>query len=193
MGSEMCIRDSLEEVFEEQVDYANSQIVELAIDGNHIVAVVDVGPVHRTILIDTVSGSQLLLSDPVWPSSSPSISGENVAFLQIPRFDPTAEPDDLLTARDVFLHDIEENRTLQLTIDDDVDQSNPQVLESNVAWIESQEDGTLEIRMHALEETFEPYSSVVLQSSIVLLIPMMILYAFQSSNESMRSNSRRED
>mgnify|MGYP003311871865 FL=1 len=150
------VDEHLEEVFEEQVDYANSQIVELAIDGNHIVAVVDVGPVHRTILIDTVSGSQLLLSDPVWPSSSPSISGENVAFLQIPRFDPTAEPDDLLTARDVFLHDIEENRTLQLTIDDDVDQSNPQVLESNVAWIESQEDGTLEIRMHALEETFEP-------------------------------------
>ena len=187
------VDEHLEEVFEEQVDYANSQIVELAIDGNHIVAVVDVGPVHRTILIDTVSGSQLLLSDPVWPSSSPSISGENVAFLQIPRFDPTAEPDDLLTARDVFLHDIEENRTLQLTIDDDVDQSNPQVLESNVAWIESQEEGSLEIRMHALEETFEPYSSVVLQSSIVLLIPMMILYAFQSANESMRSNGRRED
>ena len=187
------VDEHLEEVFEEQVDYANSQIVELAIDGNHIVAVVDVGPVHRTILIDTVSGSQLLLSDPVWPSSSPSISGENVAFLQIPRFDPTAEPDDLLTARDVFLHDIEENRTLQLTIDDDVDQSNPQVLESNVACIESQEEGSLEIRMHALEETFEPYSSVVLQSSIVLLIPMMILYAFQSANESIRSNGRRED
>jgi len=82
---------------------------------------------------------------------------------------------------------------LQLTIDDEVDQSNPQVLKSNVAWIESQEDGDLEIRMYALEETFEPYSSVVLQSSIVLLIPMMILYAFQSANESSRFNFRREN
>jgi hypothetical protein len=41
--------------------------------------------------------------------------------LQIPRFDPTVEPEDLLIARDVFLHDIDENLTVQLTIDDDVD------------------------------------------------------------------------
>ena len=99
----------------------------------------------------------------------------------------------MLTARDIFLHNIEENRTLQLTIDDDVDQYNPQVLETNLAWIESLDDGTLEIRMHALEETFEPYSSVVLQSSIVLLIPMMILYAFQSANGSSKANGRREN
>ena len=187
------VDEFLEDLFEERVDYSNSTIVDLVMEGDYIVAVVDVGPVNRTILIDLRTGTQILLSDPVWPSSSPSISGGNVAFLQIPRFDPTAEDDDLLTARDVFLHDIDENRTLQLTIDDEVDQSNPQVLKSNVAWIESQEDGDLEIRMYALEETFEPYSSVVLQSSIVLLIPMMILYAFQSANVSSKANGRREN
>ncbi len=187
------VDEFLEDLFEERVDYSNSTIVDLVMEGDYIVAVVDVGPVNRTILIDLRTGTQILLSDPVWPSSSPSISGGNVAFLQIPRFDPTAEDDDLLTARDVFLHDIVENRTLQLTIDDEVDQSNPQVLKSNVAWIESQEDGDLEIRMYALEETFEPYSSVVLQSSIVLLIPMMILYAFQSANGSSKVNGRREN
>ena len=187
------VDEFLENLFEEPVDYSNSTIVDLVMEGDYIVAVVDIGPVNRTILIDLRTGAQLLLSDPVWPSSSPSILGGTVAFLQIPRFDPTAEDDDLLTARDVFLHDIDENRTLQLTIDEEVDQSNPQVLNSNVAWIESQEDGDLEIRMYALEETFEPYSSVVLQSSIVLLIPMMILYAFQSANESSRVNLRREN
>ena len=187
------VDEFLEDLFEERVDYSNSTIVDLVMEGDYIVAVVDVGPVNRTILIDLRTGTQILLSDPVWPSSSPSISEGNVAFLQIPRFDPTAEDDDLLTARDVFLHDIVENRTLQLTIDDEVDQSNPQVLKSNVAWIESQEDGDLEIRMYALEETFEPYSSVVLQSSIVLLIPMMILYAFQSANVSSKANGRREN
>ena len=187
------VDEFLEDLFEERVDYTNSTIVDLVMEDDHIVAVVDIGPVNRTILIDLRTGAQILLSDPVWPSSSPSISEGNVAFLQIPRFDPTAEDDDLLTARDVFLHDIDENRTLQLTIDDEVDQSNPQVLKSNVAWIESQEDGDLEIRMYALEETFEPYSSVVLQSSIVLLIPMMILYAFQSANVSSKANGRREN
>ncbi len=178
------VDEHLEEVFGIAVDYASSEVVDIEMDGNHVVVVVDVGPVNRTILIDTISGSQLLLSDPVWPSSSPSIAHGRVAFLQIPRFDPTTEPEDLLTARDVFLHDIDENLTVQLTIDDDVDQSNPQILQSNVAWIEGHNDEGFEIRMHALEETFEPYSSVVLQSSIVLLIPLIILYAFQSTNSS---------
>ena len=192
-NTDPLIDAQIEEFFGEAVNYSSSRIVELAMDGNYIVAVIDLGPVNRTILIDTATGSQMLLSDPLWPSSSPSISGNNVVFLQIPRFDPTASPDDLLTARDVFLHDIQENRTLQLTNDPEVDQYNPQVLESNVAWIESQEDEGLEIRMYALEETFEPYSSVVLQSSIVLLIPMMVLYAFQTTNESSRANVQRKD
>ncbi len=192
-NTDPLIDAQIEEFFGEAVNYSSSRIVELAMDGNHIVAVIDIGPVHRTVLIDTATGSQMLLSDPLWPSSSPSISGNNVVFLQIPRFDPTASPDDLLTARDVFLHDIQDNRTLQLTNDPEVDQYNPQVLESNVAWIESQEDEGLEIRMYALEETFEPYSSVVLQSSIVLLIPMMVLYAFQTANESSRANVQRKD
>ncbi len=185
------IDEHLEDVFGIEVNYSTSSVVDLDMDSHWIVAVVDVGPVNRVILIDTASGSQLLLSDPVWPASAPSISDGRVAFLQIPRFDPTAEPEDQLTARDVFLHDIEENRTVQLTIDEDVDQSNPQVLHSTVAWIESNEDEEVEIRMHALEETFEPYSSVVLQSAIVLLIPLMILYAFQGAADA-RGPIRRE-
>lgn len=186
------IDEHLEDVFGIEVNYSSSSVVELSMDGHWVVAVVDVGPVNRVILIDTASGSQLLLSDPVWPASSPSIANGRVAFLQIPRFDPTAEPEDLLTARDVFVHDIDENRTVQLTIDDDVDQSNPQVLQTAVAWIESSEDEDVEIRIHALEETFEPYSSVVLQSAIVLLIPLMVLYAFQTSADA-RGPIRRED
>ena len=126
--ADQVVDEHLEEVFGIAVDYASSEVVDIEMDGNYIVAVVDVGPVNRTMLIDTISGSQLLLSDPVWPSSSPSIAHGRVAFLQIPRFDPTVEPEDLLIARDVFLHNIDENLTVQLTIDDDVDQSNPQVL-----------------------------------------------------------------
>lgn len=185
------IDEHLSEVFGIEVNYSTSTIVGLEMDSHWIVALVDVGPVNRVILIDTASGSQLMLSDPVWPASSPSIAQGQVAFLQIPRFDPTAEPEDQLTARDVFLHDIDENFTLQLTIDDEVDQSNPQVLQSAVAWIESTDGEDVEIRIYALEETFEPYSSVVLQSAIVLLIPLLVLYAFQISTQA-RGPVRRE-
>jgi membrane-associated phospholipid phosphatase len=182
----------LEETYGMPVDYLNSTIVEMEMDSRWLVAVVDVGPVNRTILVDTVSGDQVMLSDPVWPSSSPSLALGQVAFLQIPRFDPTAEPEDRLTARDVFLHDIGENRTSQLTLDDDVDQSQPQVLRENVAWIEEDSDGLLEIRMYILEETFEPYSSVVLQTAIVMLIPLIVLWAFQASRDHARGESARD-
>lgn len=182
----------LEETYGMPVDYPNSTIVEMEMDSRWLVAVVDVGPVNRTILVDTVSGDQVMLSDPVWPSSSPSLALGQVAFLQIPRFDPTAEPEDRLTARDVFLHDIGENRTSQLTLDDDVDQSQPQVLRENVAWIEEDSDGLLEIRMYILEETFEPYSSVVLQTAIVMLIPLIVLWAFQASRDHARGESARD-
>ena len=49
-------------------------------------------------------------------SNPTMISGEFQKFM------PTIEPGDLLTARDVFLHDIDENLTVQLTIDDEDDQ-----------------------------------------------------------------------
>ncbi len=173
----------LEDVFEEPIDYSNSTIVELVMEGDYIVAVVDIGPVNRTILIDLREGTQLLLSDPIWPSSSVSIGHGKVSFLQIPRYDPTIPQENRLSANDVFLHDIELNKTTQLTIDEEVDQTQPQVLISGVAWIEESEDGEIEIRIHSLEETFEPYSSVILQSAILMLIPLLVLRAFQTARE----------
>ena len=149
-------------------------------------AVINIGPINRTVLIDIVSGEQLLLSDPVWPSSSISLAHGKVAFLQIPRFDPTLDEDDLLTARELFLHDISENRTKQLTFDEELDQSQPQILNSAVAYLQEDDDGEVKIHLFLLGETFEPYSSIILQSAIVLLIPLIILRAFQSSLESRK-------
>ncbi len=179
--------EHLEDTFEIPVNYTNSTIVELEFDSRWIAAVVDIGPLNRTVLIDTISGDQLILSDSVWPSSSVSLAHGKVAFLQIPRFDPTQDEEDQLTARDVFLHDIAENRTKQLTIDEDIDQSQPQVLNSAVAYLQEDEDGEVNIHLFALEETFEPYSSVVLQSAIVIIIPLMVLLAFQSALENKKS------
>ena len=180
----------LTEVFGEPVEYTNATIVQLEVDSRWIAAVIDVGPVNRTILIDTISGEQRMLSDPVWPSSSVSLGHGKVSFLQIPRYDPTINEQDRLSASDVFLHDIEENRTTQLTIDEEVDQTYPQVLMSGVAWIEESSNGEIEIRIHSLEETFEPYSSVILQSSILMLIPLIVLRAFQSAREKRISVNR---
>ena len=105
-----------------------------------------------------------------------------VAFLQIPLWDPSLDPEDIATNRDVYLHEIADNTTLSITHDEDVDQSDPQVLLNNVAWVEVDADGVSALTVYS-EETFEPYSSVILQSAILMLIPLIFLWAYQATSE----------
>ena len=172
----------LEQVSGVAVDYENAEVVDIAMDPMWVTAVVDVGPVNRTILINILTGEQTMISEPVWPSSSPSVAHGRVAFLQIPLWDPSLDPEDIVTNRDVYLHEIADNTTLAITHDEDVDQSDPQVLLNNVAWVEVDTDGVSVLTVYS-EETFEPYSSVILQSAILMLIPLIFLWAYQATSE----------
>jgi len=172
----------LEQVSGVAVDYENAEVVDIAMDPMWVIAVVDVGPVNRTILINILTGEQTMISEPVWPSSSPSVAHGRVAFLQIPFWDPSLDPEDIATNRDVYLHEIADNTTLAITHDEDVDQSDPQVLLNNVAWVEVDADGVAALTVYS-EETFQPYSSVILQSAILMLIPLIFLWSYQATSE----------
>ena len=164
------------------IDHNNSTVIDLAMDSHWVVAVVDVGPVNRTVLIDTLSINQTLLSNPRWDSSSPSISNGRVAFLQVTRDDPSASPDEFARNNDVYVSDLVEGALIQLTHDEDVDQTQPQVLVDGVAWVAHNEDGTVEVIVHSLGEAIEPYSSLLLQASVVMLLPLLFVWAHQSAS-----------
>lgn len=166
-----------------EINYSISNVVDIAVDGQLIVAVVDVGPINRTVFADTVSGMQIMISTPIWESSSPSIGNGNVAFLQIPRFEPGSVNSDDSEANQVFIYQIESNQTEQLTFDEDESHSSPQALLGGVGWIETGSNGEAELKWYDLEETFEPYSSVILQTSVVLLIPLVFTWARQKQSE----------
>ncbi len=172
----------LEQVSGVAVDYENAEVVDIAMDPMWVTAVVDVGPVNRTILVNILTGEQTMISEPVWPSSSPSVAHGRVAFLQIPLWDPSLDPEDIVTNRDVYFHEIADNTTLAITFDEDVDQSDPQVLLNNVAWVEVDADGVSVLKVYS-EETFQPYSSVILQSAILMLIPLLFLWSYQAASE----------
>ena len=165
-----------------EINYSKSKIVDIAVDDQLIVAVVDVGPINRTVFADTVSGMQTMISTPIWESSSPSIGNGNVAFLQIPRFQPGAPNSENSEENQVFIYQIESNQTEQLTFDEDESHSSPQALLGGVGWIETS-NGEAELKWYNLEETFEPYSSVILQTSVVLLIPLVFTWARQKQSE----------
>jgi len=170
----------LEQLSGISVDYSNATVIDIDMSSSWLVAVVDIGPVNRTVLVNILTGDQRMLSDPLWDSSSPSVGSDRVAFLQIPFWDPNNP--DANTNHDVYLHDIESNSTLAITRDDDVNQMEPQVLLEEVAWIEVENGGEAVLKVYS-GETFEPYSSVILQSALVMLIPLLFLWAYQAASE----------
>ena len=173
----------LEELYEIPVDYNNSTIIDIEMEGSLIVVLVDVGPLNRLIMVDALTGNQEMISNPLWPSESPSIEGNYIAFLQRPITSPTINLDPENFNRDVFLWNIEDNNgRIQITLDD-LDQENPHVLDNGVTWIEIDENGDSELVIYSLEKTFEEYSSVVLQSAILLLIPLLLLLSHQVAIE----------
>ena len=178
----------LAQFYEIPVDYNNSTIIDIEMEGNLVVVLVDVGPLNRLILVDALTGNQEMISNPLWPSESPSIEGNYIAFLQRPIFSPTInlEPEDF--NRDVFIWNIEDNNgRVQITVDD-LDQENPHVLDNGVTWIEINENGDSKLVIYSLEKTFEEYSSVVLQSAILMLIPLLLLLSHQAAIEKRISN-----
>ena len=169
----------LEQISGIPVNYSNATVIDIDMSSSWMVAVVDVGPVNRTVLVDLLTGDQRMLSDPLWQSSSPSVGDGRVAFLQIAFWDPS---DNIVGTNDVYLHEIESNSTLAITHDDEVNQMGPQVLLEEVAWIEVGSDGESVLKVYS-GETFQPYSSVILQSAIVMLIPLLFLWAYQAASE----------
>jgi|TARA_B110001454_G_scaffold217965_2_gene244616 membrane-associated phospholipid phosphatase len=178
----------LERLYEIAVDYNNSTVLDIEMDGNFIVALVDVGPLNRLILIDILTGDQKMLSNPLWPAESPSIDGNYIAFLQRPITGSSPNFDPLSFNTEVFFWDIfNDNGRVQITYDD-FNQYHPDVLNNGITWITIDENGNSELVIYSLEKTFEEYSSVVLQSAILMLIPLLLVWAHQSAVEKRHQN-----
>ena len=173
----------LSESSDSPVVYDGASVVDIAIGSGAIVAVVDVGPVNRTVFVDIATGEQILLSTPIWESSSPSVGHGYVAFLQIPRFDPSGNSGQEGETNQVYLYEISANQTRQISFDEDRTHTSPQILIGGIGWIVTDSEGLSELNWHDLEETFEPYSSVLLQVSTVLLIPLLFIWASQNQSE----------
>ena len=161
------------------LDFNNSTVVELVMDSNWLIATVDVGPFNRTILVDTLSINQTLISNPRWDSSSASVGEGVVAFLQVTRDDPSQTVGSERN-NDVYLYDLNLRETVQITFDEDIDQSQPQSLFQGVAYIEENEQGIKVLELHSFEDKIEDRNELLLQASVLALIPLIFLWTIQS-------------
>ena len=168
------------------LDFQNSTVVELEMENNWLVATVDMGPFNRTILVDTLSINQTLISNPRWDSSSPTIGDGKVAFLQVTRDDLSLVGQNSERNNDVYVHDLSSGETQQYTFDENIDQTQPQILYDKLAYIQVNEQGTKELQLYSLTDTIEPRNSILLQASILALIPLLFLWTLQSYGASQR-------
>ena len=172
------------------LDFQNSTVVELEMENNWLVATVDLGPFNRTILVDTLSINQTLISNPRWDSSSPTIGDGKVAFLQVTRDDLSLTGQNSVRNNDVYVHDLSSGETQQYTFDENIDQTQPQILYDKLAYIQVNEQGTKELQLYSLTDTIEPRNSILLQASILALIPLLFLWTLQSYGASQRVTQR---
>jgi len=183
---EIDAQDTLSDttLFSEEIiiDYSNSTIKELIMDDKWLIALVDLGYMDRLVLVDIFTGNQTILGDPLWQSSSPSIYGNNIAFLQIPSWNPTVLNQESSDPSDVWLYDTTINQSSRLTYDS-INQLQPHALERSIVWTDEQNNGDLEVIVYPLEEIFRPYSSVLIQSAILMLIPLIFVWSSQSVRE----------
>ena len=155
------------------VDYNNATITDIALDANHLVALVNLSAIDRLVLVDLTSGEQRILGDPMFPVDAPSIGHGYVAW-QHHQFLISSNPMEMYLDWEVDYHDIEMNQSFQLHAEDEIDQLQPQVMEDHIAWLQVDEDNETEIRIFTLEVVLEPYSSNTLQL-FILLFPLLLL------------------
>ena len=164
------------------VDYQNATITEVALDENHLVALVNLSAIDRLVLVDLSSGEQRILGDPVFPVAAPSIGHGYVAW-QHHQFLISNNPSEMYLDWDVNYHDVEMNQSYQLNADDEIDQLQPQVMEDHIAWLQVDEDNETEIRVFTIEVVLEPYSSTTLQLFILLLPFLLLIWTGQRLKE----------
>ncbi|MBI88054.1 MAG: hypothetical protein CMB67_03385 [Euryarchaeota archaeon] len=162
------------------LEFKNSSVVELVMESNWLVATVDVGQFNRTILVDTLSFNQSIISNPRWDSSSPSIGNGIVAFLQVTRDDLNSIGDGSKRNNDLYVHYLESSQTDQLTNDEDVDQSLPQTLFNGIAFIEEDGQGQKTLGVHSFEDPIEDRNRLLLQATVLVMIPLIFLWVTQS-------------
>ena len=164
------------------VDYQNATVTDIALDKGHLVALVNLSAIDRLVLVDLSTGEQRILGDPVFPVAAPSIGHGYVAW-QHQQFLMSNNPLDRYRDWEVDYHDIVANQSYQLHAEDEIDQIEPQVMEDHIAWLQVDEDNETEIRIFTTEVVLEPYSSNVLQLSILILPILLITWTAQRLKE----------
>lgn len=161
-------------------DIDNSSITDLVFDRTHILVTVNVTSVDRIVLIDRITGEQLLLGDGKYSSYDPSIRNGVIAWVMKDFLDPSNPIEEYYDGEIMYMY-LSDNFIHVLTADE-VDQWGPIVLEDHLIYLEESSDGTI-IKVHSWTPELKSYSNTVLQIASVVGIIIVFIYINQKQTE----------
>ena len=169
-----------------EVDPRNGSITEISADSTSIAVTVAVGSMRRIVLLHRVIGSSEIISEPAWDAWSPHLTAEKLVYLQVTAFVPDGESE---TNRynDVYLFDRSIPDTVRLTSGSESIHEDPRVVSIGAAWLVTTGDDSTILEIYDMEDPFEPYSRILLQAAVVMLVPLLMVWTVQTASES-RSN-----
>lgn len=161
-------------------DIDNSSITDLVFDRTHILVTVNVTSVDRIVLIDRITGEQLLLGNGKYSSYDPSIRNGVIAWVMKDFLDPSNPIEEYYDGEIMYMY-LSDNFIHVLTADE-VDQWGPIVLEDHLIYLEESNDGTI-IKVHSWTPELKSYSNTVLQIASVVGIIIVFIYINQKQTE----------
>jgi len=171
-------------------DIDNSSITDLVFDRTHLLVTVNVTSVDRIVLIDRITGEQLLLGNGKYSSYDPSIRDGVIAWVMKDFLDPTNPIEEYYDGEIVYMY-LSDNFIHVLTADE-VDQWGPIVLEDHLIYLEESSDGTI-IKVHSWTPELKSYSNTVLQIASIVGIIIVFIYINQKQTEAKSALFDREE
>ncbi len=174
------------------LDPRNGSITEISADGASIAVTVDVGAMRRIVLIDRIMGSSEIISWPAWDAWSPHLTADKLVYLQITAYAPS-EDEELDKYNDVYLFDRSTPNLppVPLTSGSASVHQDPRVVSIGAAWLVTTGDDDPVLEIYDMEDPFEPYSRILLQAAVVILVPLLMVWTVQTATEG-RNNQASE-
>ena len=158
----------------------NLTITDLVFDRSHMLVTVNVTSVDRIVLIDRITGEQLLLGNGKYSSYDPSIRDGVIAWVMKDFLDPSNPIEEYYDGEIMYMY-LSDNFTHVLTADQ-IDQWGPIVLEDHLIYLEESNDGVV-IKVHSWTPELKSYSNIVLQVASVVGIIIVFIYINQKQSE----------
>ena len=154
-------------------DLENLTIIDLVFDRSHMLVTVNVTSVDRIVLIDRITGEQLLLGNGKYSSYDPSIRDGVIAWVMKDFLDPSNPIEEYYDGEIMYMY-LSDKFTHVLTADE-IDQWGPIVLEDHLIYLEESNDGVV-IKVHSWTPELKSYSNTVLQVASVVGIVIAVSY-----------------